>query len=211
MRLDGGAVFGTVPREEWGPMATPDSRNRILLGSQALLLTDQEAGRVVLVDAGLGDKFSTGDRERLALDERPAPSLLDSLKTRGLSRHDITDVVITHLHFDHAGGLTYDDSGGRLAPTFPSARHWIQARHLDWARSEVGNIRGAFPRENIDPLWQSGLFALTRGEEELFRGLRVLPLNGHTKAMQAVLVEGEPPLLFASDLFPIRGPANNPG
>lgn len=193
-------MFGVVPKPLWQKLSPCDGQNRIPMGCQSLLL--RRGARNILIDAGLGQKLSPKLRKIYALDENPPTPLEAALKEIGLDRQAITDVVLTHLHFDHAGGLTrYDESGQNLLPTFPNARHWVQAPHLDWARGEAAH-GGSFPAENIEPLVQRGLFSLTRGEEELFRGLLVIPLNGHTKCMQALLLEGERPIFFPSDLIP---------
>ena len=201
-RLDGGAMFGVVPKPLWERACPADGKNRIAMGCQSLILRHQ--GRVVLIDAGLGTKLSEKSRTIHDLQESSAQgALIASLESIGLSPKDITDVIITHLHFDHAGGLTYLDAKGTLTPTFPNARHWVQAEHLDWARSPVEQDRGSFPTENIEPLVRDGLFSLTRGEEQLFSGVTVLPFHGHTRAMQGVLVDGDPPIFYPADLLPM--------
>lgn len=195
-------MFGVVPKGVWQRDIPCDNRNRIAMGCQSLLL--QREGRCILIDAGLGTKLSEESRESYATEEDPPEGLSGSLQRLGLSAAEITDVIITHLHFDHAGGLTYKDQEEKLRPTFPNARHWIQAQHLDWARSDAEKQRGSFPAENIEPLAAADLFSLVRGEQELFRDLSLLVLHGHTKAMQAVLINGERPLFFATDLLPTR-------
>lgn len=191
-------MFGVVPKPLWEKSNPADASNRIAMGCQSLLL--RRSGRVILIDSGLGGKWDSKSREIYAIESTSAHSPLTPF---GLTCEDVTDVVVTHLHFDHAGGLTWSDHEGKLHPTFPNARHWIQAEHLDWARSPSEKDRGSFPSENIEPLVQADLFRLVRGEEELFSGFRVLPLYGHTKAMQAVLVHGDPPLFFPADLLPM--------
>ena len=156
----------------------------------------------MLVDTGMGRRWTERERERFGVD--PGRPLSEALGERELCPEDITDVLLTHLHFDHAGGLTSRDADGHLQPTFGNARHWIQSEHLDWARGPIEKERGSFPQENIEPIVQADLFALTRGEEELFRGIRVLPLYGHTKAMQAVLIDGERPIFYPADLVPLK-------
>lgn len=202
-RLDGGAMFGVVPKPLWERACAADEKNRIAMGCQSLVLRHQD--RVVLIDAGLGTKLSEKSRAIHALqEESPQGTLMASLETLGLAPEDVTDVIVTHLHFDHAGGLTrFDPEGGGLIPTFPAARHWVQAEHLDWARSPVEQDRGSFPFENIEPLVKSDLFALTRGEEQLFSGVTMLPFHGHTRAMQAVLIDGDPAIFYPADLLPL--------
>ncbi len=197
-RLDGGAMFGVVPKPLWEKSNPADTSNRIAMGCQSLLL--RRANRVILIDSGLGEKWDRKRREIYAIESISANSALAPF---GLTSDDVTDVVLTHLHFDHAGGLTWTDHEGTPKPSFPNARHWIQADHLDWARSPSEKDRGSFPSENIEPLVQADLFHLVRGEEELFTGFRVMPLYGHTKAMQAILIHGDPPIFFPTDLLPM--------
>lgn len=203
-RLDGGAMFGVVPKVLWERSCPPDEKNRIGMGCQSLVLRKDD--RVILVDAGMGDKWSEKERSIYAISPSPGPRapVLEALATLGLGADDITDVLVTHLHFDHAGGLTYRTETGALKPTFGSARHWIQAAHLDWARSPTEKDRGSFPSENIEPLVEHDLFSLTRGEEELFSGITVVPFDGHTRAMQGVLIDGERPLFYPADLLPMK-------
>lgn len=200
--LDGGAMFGVVPKPLWERSCPADDKNRIAMGCQSLLLKSSQ--RVVLIDAGLGDKWDSKSRAIYQIEPGQSLSpLLQALQTASVGAEEVTDVIVTHLHFDHAGGLTRLDSHGNLVPTFPKARHWVQAQHLDWARSPTEKDRGSFPGENIEPLVEADLFALTRGEEELFSGVGVLPLFGHTKAMQAVMLHGPQNLFYPADLLPM--------
>ena len=197
-------MFGVVPKALWQKSCPADPENRIAMGCQSLVL--RRENRVILIDAGLGDKWDPKSRQIYAIEESNTARspLIESLATLKIEARDVTDVIITHLHFDHAGGLTYFDQEGGLACTFPNARHWVQAEHLDWARSPTEKDRGSFPSENIEPIAQADLFSLCRGEEELFSGLSLMKLNGHTRAMQAVLIDGESPLLFPADLLPMK-------
>lgn len=172
------------------------------MGCQCLLLRKEQ--RVILVDAGMGNKWDAKGRQIYALEESSDDPLRDALAAHGVRLEQVTDVVVTHLHFDHAGGLTrYHQESGRLTPTFPNARHWVQAAHLDWARSPTEKDRGSFPSENIEPLVKGDLFHLVRGQESLFSGLEVIPLFGHTHAMQAVLLTGERLVFYPADLLPM--------
>lgn len=203
-KLDGGAMFGVVPKALWGRSCPSDDANRIAMGCQCLLLKGKD--RVVLVDAGLGDKWDDKSRNIYQIEASVGnlSPLEQALSAYSVKPEEVTDVVVTHLHFDHAGGLTRRDSQGRLVPTFPRASHWIQAEHLDWALSPTEKDRGSFPAENIEPLAQADLFKLTRGEEELFTGLGVIPMYGHTKAMQGVLLDGPQKIFYPADLLPMR-------
>ncbi len=191
-------MFGVVPKALWEKQCPADQQNRIAMACQSLLLRRDD--RVILIDAGLGSKWTSKQRAQYAIE----PSAADAALSQESLRDAVTDVVVTHLHFDHAGGLTYRGEDGELRPCFPNARHWIQAEHLDWALSPTEKDRGSFPSENIAPLKDRDLFHLVRGEEEIFSGLQVMPLYGHTKAMQAVLIHGPRPLFFPADLLPMR-------
>lgn len=203
-KLDGGAMFGVVPKALWERACPADDANRIAMGCQCLLLQNEH--RTVLIDAGLGNKWDPKGQAMYQIAD--APGEVSTLET-ALARHQVTpeqvtDVVVTHLHFDHAGGLTKREPDGTLAPVFANARHWVQAEHLDWALSPTEKDRGSFPSENIEPLVRADLFSLTRGEEELFTGVGVVPLNGHTKAMQGVLIDGPQKIFYPADLLPMR-------
>lgn len=208
-KLDGGAMFGVVPKTLWEKSCPADSKNRIEMGCQSILL--RRPGQVILVDAGLGNKWDQKGRDIYAIEESPDHDspLAGALAAHAITPQDVTDVIVTHLHFDHAGGLTYRE-GDQLHCTFPNATHWVQAAHLDWARSPSEKDRGSFPSENIEPLVQADLFGLVRGEEQLFSGISVVPLHGHTKAMQAVLVAGDRSLFFPADLLPMSAHVHLP-
>lgn len=210
--LDGGAMFGIIPKPLWGKRVSVDENNRIAMGCQCLLIRDDT--RVILVDAGMGSKWSAKDQKIYAL-EHPksgignesknsvSSNLERALFVHGLQLKDVTDVLVTHLHFDHAGGLTRLNVEDQLEPTFPQARHWIQASHLDWARNPSDKDKGSFLCQDIDPLVSHDLFTLVRGEEVLWSGIQVIPLAGHTRGMQAVLIDGNPKLFYPTDLLPM--------
>jgi glyoxylase-like metal-dependent hydrolase (beta-lactamase superfamily II) len=201
-RLDGGAMFGIVPKPLWEKSNPADEKNRIAMGCQCLLLRKHE--RVILVDAGMGTKWEPKGREIYAMEADAPDPAGHALAKHGLTAAQVTDVVITHLHFDHAGGLTHHNpETGELLPTFPNAKHWVQAVHLDWARSPTEKDRGSFPPENFEPLAKHDLLHLVRGQQSLLSGLEVIPLFGHTHGMQAVLIEGNPPIFYPADLLPM--------
>lgn len=197
--LDGGAMFGIIPRPLWSRDNPPDARNRIDMGLRCMVCRGED--HVILVDAGIGGKFDAKFFDIYRIDHS-ATDIQRSLATLGISPEQVTDVIITHLHFDHAGGLTVTD-GDRPRPRFPRARHLVQRRHLEWATSPSPKDSGSFLPENFRPLQEAGLLELLDGPEEVFAGLELHLLEGHTPAMQAVLVDGDPPLFYAADLFPM--------
>ena len=139
-RLDGGAMFGVVPRVLWERKHEPDEANRIVLALNSLLARDDE--RVVLVDCGMGDIWSDADADMYGL-ARPEGGLVDDLRRKGVDPAEVTDVVLTHLHFDHAGGVI--DGNGNLV--FPRATHWVQGKHLRWAKDPTERDRRSFRQD----------------------------------------------------------------
>ena len=204
--LDGGAMFGVVPRPLWAGRIAPDDQNRIPLAMRCLLLRGH--GRTVLVDTGLGHKADAKFERIYAVDHEHS-TLRGSLAALGVAPADVTDVVLTHLHFDHAGGATERGPDGALRPTFPEAAYHVQRRHWVWAHESVRE-RASFLAENLDPLEASGQLVLSDGERAPFPGVSYVVVDGHTRAQQLVLVEGgaggeggaAAPLLFAADLVP---------
>ena len=197
--LDGGAMFGVVPRVLWERRIAPDSRNRIPLHMRCLLLEGD--GRLVLVDNGMGHKYDSRFADLYAVDHS-VHTLEGSLKKLGFSPEDVTDVVLTHLHFDHCGGSTRRTGDG-LKLVFPNARHHVQQAHWQWATHPNPRERASFLEENLAPLEREGVLTLHDGAGEILPGISVRPVNGHTEAQQLVLVEGaEGTVAFVADLLP---------
>lgn len=199
--LDGGAMFGIVPKPLWAGRIAPDDRNRIPLAMRCLLLRGHD--RTILVDTGVGHKQDAKFEEIYAVDHEHS-ALLGSLAALGVEPSDVTDVILTHLHFDHAGGATERGPDGALRPTFPAADYHVQRAHWEWAHESVRE-QASFLAENMDPLEASGRLILSDGEASPFPNLSYVLADGHTRAQQLVLVEGggeAAPLLFAADLIP---------
>lgn len=198
--LDGGSMFGVVPKPLWERQIPADERNRIPMVTRLMLLEGH--GRRVLVDTGLGERWSDKARDIYAI-EAQAGGIGAQLATEGIDPGSITDVILTHLHFDHAGGTTVRGEHG-LELAFPEAVHHVQRRQWEWALAPSAKDGGSFRRDDFLLLGESdGALALVEGPAELLPGVRVEPLDGHTPAMQAVLVEhGDAGLLFPSDLLP---------
>jgi len=203
-RLDGGAMFGVVPKTLWERCCHADDKNRIPL-ELGVLLIQTPSGKNVLVDAGLSSKYErNGKFTKIYAVERPR-TLRDELKALGLAPEDIHIVVNTHLHFDHAGGDTELGADGRPRPAFPKARYVIQK--LEWEDAQHAHERNqaSYLAENFEPLESARALELVSGEFEIERGLKVLRSGGHTRGHQCVLVEdGGAGALFLGDLIPTR-------
>ena len=204
-RLDGGAMFGIVPRVLWERRMSPDSRNRITMHMRALLI--EASSRVVLIDNGAGDKYDDRFRDIFALE---GCRLNESLAQAGFQASDVTDVILTHLHFDHAGGSTQWQHG-RLVPRFPNARYYIQRAQLQSARQPNERESASFLPQNFEPLAATGQLCELEGHQEVLPGIEVFTLNGHTDAQQLVKISGpEGTLIYVADLLPtvhhLRGP-----
>jgi len=201
--LDGGAMFGIVPQPLWSKKIAPDEQNRIPLAMRCLLAVSDE--RVVLIDCGLGDVFDgTKYREIYAVDTEHS-DLDTSLNQVGCSREDVTDVILTHLHFDHCGGATRRVDERRI-PAFPNARYHVQRDHWRWAMESNPKEQGSFRQETFRPLQDAGQLHWVDGEEEVLPGIDALLVNGHTQSQQLLKIEGTSPrtpsIVFAADLLP---------
>jgi glyoxylase-like metal-dependent hydrolase (beta-lactamase superfamily II) len=196
--LDGGAMFGVVPRVLWERNDPPDARNRVTL---ALNLTLIEAnGRRVLVDTGLGAGWSEKERGQYGIES--CGGLAAGLGALGLGPEDVDVVVNTHLHFDHCGGNLREQAGRRV-PAFPRARYVIQRGEWEDASHPHERNRGSYRADCFLPLAESGQLELVDGEAELAPGVRVVPVGGHTAHHQMVIVQGERrTLCVPTDLLP---------
>jgi glyoxylase-like metal-dependent hydrolase (beta-lactamase superfamily II) len=184
--LDGGAMFGVVPRVVWEKTDPPDEKNRITLGlNVALVVTG--TGTRILVDTGMGDKWTDKERAIYRIDR--TTTLLGELAARGVSPADIDLVVNTHLHFDHAGGNTVWRKG-QAVPTFPRARYVVQRGEWHDATHAHERNRASYREENFRPLEAAGQLELVEGEVELVPGVRVVPVGGHTAHHQVVVITG---------------------
>jgi glyoxylase-like metal-dependent hydrolase (beta-lactamase superfamily II) len=199
--LDGGAMFGIVPKPLWEKQIAPDEANRIPLAARCLLLEGRD--RLILIDAGLGEPPSEKFADIFAVD-REHSELLRSLEEAGFSAGDVTDVILTHLHFDHCGGTTRRGEDGDWRLTFEHARHHVQRGHWEWARTSNPKEEGSFRSENIQPLADSGAVDLVDGDQEILPGIQALPVHGHTEAQQMVKIDAGSgdTLVYVADLLP---------
>ncbi len=200
--LDGGAMFGVVPRPLWERKITPDHRHRIPLALRCLLVETPNA--LVLVDTGIGNKESDKFRDIYGVDNAGDPTRLeDALRSLGFEVGDVDLVVSTHLHFDHAGGNLVLAPDGTMAPAFPRARFVMQKGELGFANSPSERVRASYMAKNYRPLVEAGLVDTVEGPSELLTGIQLLPTPGHTPFHQSILVESQgETAVFLADLCP---------
>jgi len=197
--LDGGAMFGIVPKVIWNKTNPSDHSNRIEMALRSLLIIGEN--RKILVDTGIGFKYEGKFKEIYKIDYSRY-SLLNSLKNYNTSSEEITDVILTHLHFDHAGGNTIIKNGD-LQPAFPSATYYIQEGNLEHALKPNEKDKASYLSENFKPLISHNLLKIIKGETELFPGIELLVVTGHTLAQQLVKIsDGNKTLLYCADLIP---------
>lgn len=205
-KLDGGAMFGVVPKSIWQKTNPADANNMCSWSMRCLLIEDGD--RLILVDTGMGTKqaekffsyyYLFGDN-----------SLQKSIENLGFSLDDITDVILTHLHFDHCGGAISLDGNGGFKPTFKNATYWSSERHWKWATEPNGREKASFLTENISPIQESGQlkFAQRTGNltENLFPNIDLLFVDGHTDSQMLPMItyKGHK-IVFMGDLLPSTG------
>jgi glyoxylase-like metal-dependent hydrolase (beta-lactamase superfamily II) len=210
-KLDGGAMFGVVPKSMWNKLNPADENNMCSWALRSLLI--EEGDRLVLIDNGMGDKQ---DAKFFGHYYLHGDDTLDrSLAKHGFHRNDITDVILTHLHFDHCGGSIVRE-GDRLVPAFPNARFWSNERHWKWATEPNAREKASFLKENILPIQESGQLHFVE-EQTMLNPDAPLPLHpsgilpsiqfyfaqGHTDAMMIPVIRyGERTVVFMADLLP---------
>jgi glyoxylase-like metal-dependent hydrolase (beta-lactamase superfamily II) len=198
-RLDGGAMFGVVPKPLWQKQQPADDQNRIRLATNCVLARD---GRhTVLIDTGFGTKCSSREQEQMELE--PGDHLADDLAILGVELDQVDTVVLSHAHFDHAGGGTRFDSQGIATPTFPRATYVFGDQEWEDATSNVPELRGAYPTENLLPIEAAGQLRLVADGEEVLPGLMAIRTGGHTRGHQVLLLtSGDETAAYLGDLCP---------
>jgi glyoxylase-like metal-dependent hydrolase (beta-lactamase superfamily II) len=198
IRLDGGSMFGTVPKPLWEKKAPPDDRNRITLGMRPLIV---RGARTMIIDAGLGDKENEKFQDIYGVERER--NLDHTLAEAGLCVDDIDIVLATHLHFDHAGGFTVRDASGRVRPRFPRAQYVVRRGDWEDATHPHERNRASYLPDNFLPLAAAGVLQLVDDDQTIMPGVRVRRTGGHTLHHQMVLIEsGGKTAAFVADLIP---------
>jgi glyoxylase-like metal-dependent hydrolase (beta-lactamase superfamily II) len=205
-KLDGGAMFGVVPKLLWEKTNPADANNRIEMCSRSLLV--EEGNRLILIDTGMGNKQS--EKFFSHYDRWGDENLDQSLRQKGFHRDDITDVFFTHLHFDHCGDAVKRNNKGVLEPAFKNAVFWSHENHWQWATQPNPREKASFLPENILPIEKSGQLQLLKGEDFLLEntplGFDIILVNGHTEKQMLPLIKYQgKTLVFAADLIPTVG------
>ena len=198
LRLDGGAMFGVIPKPMWEKKSRADDRNRIVLAMNCLLI--RAAHKTILVETGAGDKWDVKKCD--IYDFEGSPRFPDQLAAHGVKPENVDIVINTHLHFDHCGWNTRIVDG-KPRPTFPNARYVVQKKDFEHAKNPTERDRASFIPENYLPVEEARQWWLLEGDTEIVPGVTVFPAPGHTHAMQCVkLTGGGKTAIFLADLVP---------
>jgi len=200
-KLDGGAMFGVVPKKIWNNLVPADDNNLCTWAMRCMVVVG--GGHTVLIDCGMGNKQ---DEKFFGHYEPHGPySLESSLQNHGIHTSDITDVFLTHLHFDHCGGAVKRNDKGKLIPAFENARYWSNEKHWNWAMQPNSREKASFLKENFEPLQKHGVLHFIEEHEELFPGFSTIWTYGHTEAMMLPVIRYEKTHVgYCADLFPAR-------
>jgi len=200
LKLDGGAMFGVVPKVIWNKLYPADENNLCNWSMRCLLVETED--RKILIDNGIGEKQSEKFLNLYYLNGED--SLLGSLANAGIKPEDITDVILTHLHFDHCGGSVQwntDKSGFELS--FPAATYYVSQRHWEWAMNPNNREKASFLKENILPIKDSGKLVLLEEDCELYPGIQLKQFHGHTDGQIIPhIAYKDKTVVFMADLLP---------
>ncbi len=201
-RLDGGAMFGVVPKVLWQKHQPADDKNRILMQTNSLLV--ESGDELVLIDTGIGRKHSDKFLEIHTVDA-DGPTLLDAIEAAGYELGDITHVVLSHLHFDHCGWNAVE-KGGKFVPTFPKARYWFARGEIEHARNPIDRDRASYLPVNWEPIFEAGVAELFEDRVEVISGVEAVKAPGHNADMCVVTLDGgeDQRGAFLADLIPTR-------
>ena len=203
--LDGGAMFGIIPKPLWEKTNPADLQNRVTLSTRNLLLVCDD--KKILIDTGMGNKWDEKSKDIYRIDSNlepasPAGRLEHALELNGIKPEDITDVLLTHLHFDHTGGSTkFED--GKLIPAFPNAKYLVQKKNFEWAMNPSDRDRGSYIKDNFEPLVKEGVLNLVDGEIDFDENISFKIINGHTFGQQMIKIsDSSNTILYCADLLP---------
>ena len=198
--LDGGAMFGIVPKPIWEREAPSDALNRIDMVTRSLLLCSDE--KKILIDTGNGTKWEEKYRDIYNIDTSRY-NIENSLTKYGFSADDITDIINTHLHFDHAGGNTKIDDGS-IVPTFPNAKYWVTKEHWELANHPSQKDSGSFIEHDWKVLAENGMIETVNGNEPFIKGIDSYITQGHTAGLlHPMISDGTKTLFYGADIFPL--------
>ncbi|MBE0538146.1 MAG: MBL fold metallo-hydrolase [Ignavibacterium sp.] len=196
--LDGGAMFGIIPKPLWEKTNPPDEQNRVRLSTRNLLLISEN--KKILIDTGMGNKWDEKSKKNYNINA--SFSLETALEQKGIKPDQITDVLLTHLHFDHTGGSTKPE-GGKFIPAFPNAKYHVQKKNFEWAMNPSERDKGSYIKENFEPLYTEGVLNFIDGETNFDENISFKIINGHTFAQQMILISDSiSNVLYCCDLMP---------
>jgi glyoxylase-like metal-dependent hydrolase (beta-lactamase superfamily II) len=191
-------MFGIIPKPLWQKTNLADDANRVRLATRNLLL--ESDSKKILIDTGMGNKWDDKMKNIYAIDD--SSTMNSALETLGLKPNDITDVILTHLHFDHTGGSTVKVDG-KLQPAFPNANYFVQKQNFDWARDPSDRDKGSYIKDNFLPVYEEGVLNFIIGNAKFDDEIEMIVINGHTFGQQMVKIsDGNSTFLFCSDLMP---------
>ena len=201
-KLDGGAMMGSVPKVLWNETNKSDKLNRITLSMRCLLLDDGE--NVVLIESGIGDKNTDKFKEMFCI-KQDNKALSNTLSKYGYIPENITHVILTHLHFDHAGGATIIDDSDNVVPAFPNAKYFVSHSNWEAALNPNPRDRASYLFENYMSLKENNVLNVVNENCEIINGIETYVVNGHTAGQQLIKVSGKNEnLVFCSDLIPLK-------
>ncbi|MFO7525167.1 MAG: MBL fold metallo-hydrolase [Ignavibacteriaceae bacterium] len=196
--LDGGAMFGIIPKPLWQKTNPADEQNRVSLATRNLLL--ESDSKRILIDTGMGNKWDDKSKNIYRIDANL--ELEPELKLLGILSEDITDVILTHLHFDHTGGST-KIKNSKLIPSFPNAKYYVQKKNFEWGMGPSDRDRGSYIKHNFEPLAEEGVLQFTNDDDFFDEEIQFKVINGHTFGQQMIKIsDGSTTLLYCCDLMP---------
>lgn len=205
-KLDGGAMFGIVPKSIWNRLNPADEHNLCTWSMRCLLVEHED--RLILVDTGMGDKQDA--KFKSYFHPHGDDELITSIRNKGFSEEQVTDIFITHMHFDHVGGAVSKDEKGNLFPTFRNAKYWTTKKHYEWALNPNLREKASFLHENIVPLNDAGVLQYLDTNNHEYRWMERISFRyyyGHTEAMMLpeFVMDNGKKLIFMADLLPSVG------